>query len=142
MPAMENTVKQLNELDVACNSEVSVEVYVEPIESESDLANSVFVFAYNVNITNNSAMAIQLVNRHWKVFSGLRQLADVKGDGVIGMQPKIKSGDSFQYRSHTVIHEPTGSMHGSYTFISEDGNFFDVMINSFPLSFRDRLSLH
>jgi ApaG protein len=139
---MQNTLKNFVESSESNAPEVSISVYVEPVESESDLINSIFVFSYNIDILNQSAHAIQLVNRHWRVFSGSKQIADVKGEGVIGMQPRIKSGDQFQYRSYTVIHDPVGSMSGSYTFVSEDGIFFDKEVPSFQLCFTDRLSLH
>jgi len=123
-------------------SDISAEVIVAPVEKDSDPLNSIYVFSYTIKITNNTSKNFQLINRHWQVFSDGKQIADVKGDGVVGHQPRFRQGDSFQYTSFTVIRDPIGNMQGSFTFITDEGMFFDYHLESFKLSFLDRLSLH
>lgn len=119
-----------------------VSVVSEPVENESDIDNNVFAFTYKVTIENKSNITARLINRHWLVFSNALQIADVKGEGVIGQQPILKPMDKFEYSSWTVLRDPIGSMKGSFTFLSLDGNFFDVQIPEFSLAFKDRLSVH
>lgn len=123
-------------------ADISVSVTVCPVERDSEPLNSIYVFSYTIKLSNNTSRNIQLINRHWQVFSDGKQIADVKGDGVVGHQPRFRPTDSFQYTSYTVIRDPIGAMQGSFTFITEDGVFFDLKIEPFKLSYLDRLSLH
>lgn len=121
-----------------------VQVTVTPkfLEERSDVDSDVYVFIYEVTIENHGNENIQLLNRHWLVMSGGAQYSDVKGDGVVGEQPVLKPGDGFTYASFTVIDEPVGSMLGSYTFRSENGEFFDVTIPEFDLVFIESAQIH
>jgi len=112
------------------------------LEERSDVEAGVYVFTYEVIIENTGSDTIQLLNRHWVVISGGRQYADVKGDGVVGEQPILEPGNIFSYASFTVIAEAVGSMHGSYTFRSESGEFFDVAIPQFDLIYIDCSTIH
>lgn len=143
---MENTLKKTStehrdQLAID-TKDISFEVDVDPVESESDPIRSVYVFSYTIKLVNNTLKNIQLINRHWKVISDGKQIADVKGDGVVGHQPRFRPSDSFQYTSYTALRDPVGEMHGSFTFITEDELFFDLVISPFKLSYIDRLSLH
>lgn len=124
------------------NHDISISVKVFPVESESNISANVYAFAYTVMMENKGTSICQLVNRHWKVFSADRQIADVKGEGVVGQQPVLRPLDSFEYTSWTLIQDPVGFMKGSYTFRSENGDFFDVEIEKFDFSFRDRPNVH
>ncbi len=143
---MENAIKKTSFEELTTStinlSEIPVTISVSPIERDSDPNSAIFVFSYTVRIVNNSLKDIQLINRHWKVFSNNRQIADVKGDGVVGHQPQFKPTDSFEYTSYTVIKDPVGEMSGSFTFVTDDGMFFDLPIDPFKLSYLERLSLH
>lgn len=112
-----------------------IRVTVEPeyIPAQSRPKKSVFAFAYTVTIENLGSEAVQLLERHWIIHSGLQQFAEVVGPGVVGEQPILDAGHSFQYTSSAVIEDPTGSMRGTYTFRSEDGKFFDAEIPQFDL---------
>ena len=114
--------------------QITVTVRPQFIPDRSDPQDGVYVFAYSVIVENHSAVTVQLINRHWRVYSGERQFADVKGEGVIGEQPLLEPGVSFEYTSWTMIDEPSGLMRGIYTFRSATGEFFDVMIPDFYLS--------
>jgi len=124
------------------NHDISISVKVFPVESESNISANVYAFAYTVMMENKGTSICQLVNRHWKVYSADRQIADVKGEGVVGQQPILRPLDSFEYTSWTLIQDPVGFMKGSYTFRSENGDFFDVEIEKFDFSFRDRPNVH
>lgn len=137
-------IKTLEYLDSSSleASDVKIDVFVEPMEHRMDVFGPVFLFNYNVKITNESSVGIQLLNRHWKVFSAGRQVADIKGDGVVGHQPFLNPLESFQYSSYTLINDPVGEMRGSYTFVTRDGIFFDQTIPVVKLAFTDPSILH
>ena len=122
--------------------DVQVTVVPQFIEERSDVESDVYVFTYEVTIENHGSETIQLLNRHWQVMSAGMQYADIKGDGVVGEQPVLESGDGFTYASFTVIDEPMGSMLGTYTFRSENGEFFDVTIPEFDLIFISESQIH
>ena len=121
---------------------LALTVKVIPVEEESDIANNIFAFSYSITIENKSAVTTRLINRHWKVFSAGKQIADVKGEGVVGQQPVLKPKDSFEYSSWTVVRDPMGSMKGIFTFVTAAGEFFDLEVPEFNLVFKDRLTIH
>lgn len=102
-------------------------------DDQSDPERNLYIFTYTVSIENVGDEVSQLINRHWLVYSAGIQCADVKGEGVIGDQPILLPGEVYRYTSGTSINDPVGSMHGSYTFQSEGGEFFDVQIPKFDL---------
>lgn len=121
-----------------------IEVTVSPsfLEDESDIEQSVYAYAYTVRIRNGGSETVKLINRHWIVLSAGRQIADVKGEGVVGQQPLLAPNDTYEYTSGTIVVDPVGSMHGTYTFYSESGQFFDVTIPSFNLLYITRDVVH
>jgi len=86
--------------------------------------------------------AVQLINRHWKVYSGNKQIADVKGEGVVGQLPLLRPGDSFEYTSWTILQDPVGYMEGAFTFRTDKGEFFDVSVPKLTFDYRERLNVH
>lgn len=128
----------------ACSVTHGIEVCVRPtyLPDQSEPEKSLFAFSYRVRIVNTSDTTAQLLNRHWKVLSAGKQIADVKGEGVIGEQPVLQPGEAFEYESWTVINDPVGSMLGSYTFVDENGEFLDVAIPEFSLFHLDNISVH
>ncbi|RMG41626.1 MAG: Co2+/Mg2+ efflux protein ApaG [Candidatus Dadabacteria bacterium] len=133
---------QITDTYVQKTRDISVSVTPQFIESESDPLENVYVFAYHVVLENTGDQTVQLLNRHWIVMSGGIQIADVKGEGVIGEQPVLEPGDTHQYTSWTVIRDPFGSMYGTYTFRSARGEFFDVKIPRFNLIHIDSSTVH
>lgn len=113
--------------------EVRISVIPEHLVENSDPANDVYAFSYTITIDNLSTMTVQLLERHWIILSGGVQIAEVVGPGVVGSQPVLEPGQSFQYTSGAVIHDPIGSMHGSYTFKGADEKYFEVSIPKFDL---------
>ncbi len=100
---------------------------------QSDPSSGFYMFTYTIIIENLSDQAVQLINRHWMVFSGETQCADVKGEGVVGEQPLLLPRERYVYTSGTSITDPVGSMYGTYTFRGQNGEFFNVDIPKFFL---------
>lgn len=101
-------------------------------QSEPDKGR--YTFAYHINIINTGDETVQLVSRHWIITDANGDVEEVKGEGVVGKQPILASGESFQYTSGTHFKTPVGTMHGSYTFIAVDGTKFDAPIPRFTCS--------
>jgi ApaG protein len=119
-------------------SESQYSVTIDPtpfyLQDQSDPAAGVYTFAYHINIINTGEVGVQLLSRHWFITDGNGQIEEVRGDGVIGKQPKLPPGESFQYTSGTQFKTPVGTMHGSYQFIADDGTRFEVPIPRFTCS--------
>jgi ApaG protein len=113
---------------------ITVTVNVRYIAEQSDEAASRYVFAYSVKIANTGSIAAQLLNRHWVITDGENRVQEVRGPGVVGQQPRIRPGNSYDYTSGTAIATPVGTMRGSYQMIAEDGTVFDAPIPEFTLS--------
>lgn len=122
--------------------DIKVSVVPSYLAEQSDPTSNIYAFNYKVTLENFGLEAAQLVNRHWKVFSGGKQIADVKGEGVVGEQPILAPGANYTYSSGTVINSTHGSMLGTYTFISEQKEFFDVEIPEFHLIYFANETLH
>lgn len=93
-----------------------------------------YVFAYTITISNESTFTAQLRTRHWIITDGRGGIEEVKGDGVVGEQPRLSPGQSFQYTSGCVLTTPVGTMHGTYRFWRDDGTYFDAQIAAFSLA--------
>lgn len=92
-----------------------------------------FAFAYTITITNLGEQTAQLISRHWIITDGNDEVQEVQGEGVVGEQPVLPPGASFEYTSGTLMQTPTGTMRGSYQMIAEDGTAFDADIPVFSL---------
>jgi ApaG protein len=112
----------------------SVQVQPRYLEEQSDPEEGRFLFAYTVTIRNTGEVTAQLVSRHWIITDSGGQIEEVRGPGVVGEQPVLKPGQSFQYTSGCPLSTPVGSMHGSYQCIAEDGTAFEAPIAEFVLS--------
>ncbi len=112
---------------------ISVSVHPVPMEEECRPSENVYVFAYTVTIQNHSPDTVQLLERHWIIESAGEQIGEVTGPGVVGVQPVLKSGETFEYTSSTVIRDPIGSMYGTYIFTRESGGAFVAQIPKFNL---------
>lgn len=116
--------------------EVEVEPFYLPDRSEPD--QSRFVWGYRVTIANNSDESVQLISRYWRITDGLGRVEEVRGPGVVGEQPELQPGDSYQYTSGCPLRTPSGFMVGSYTMRDVDGGLFDVDIPAFSLDLPDQ----
>jgi len=114
--------------------EVAVSSQTQYVAEQSDEETGRFVFAYTMTIRNKGTLPAQLVSRHWIITDGRNQVQEVRGLGVVGAQPLIKPGESYEYTSGTAIATPVGTMKGSYQMVAEDGTHFDAQIPEFTLS--------
>lgn len=104
------------------------------LADQSDIDNSQYVFSYTINITNTGNVAAQLISRHWVITDSNNKIQEVRGLGVVGEQPLLEPGASFEYTSGTMLNTPVGTMQGSYQFTAVDGKQFDVLISPFTLA--------
>ncbi len=93
-----------------------------------------FAFRYTITIANIGKVAAQLIARHWTIEDAQGPQDDVRGLGVVGQQPLIQPGERFEYTSGCRLRSDTGSMQGSYRFVTETGDFFDVSIPPFAMN--------
>ena len=93
-----------------------------------------YVFTYTITISNEGARAAQLRTRHWVITDGRGSVEEVRGDGVVGEQPRLLPGQSFQYTSGCELSTPIGTMHGTYRMWRDDGSWFDAAIAAFSLA--------
>lgn len=119
--------------------DVKVNVKTTYIPEQSDPETDRYVFAYTITIHNEGTVAAKLLTRHWIINDANGNTQEVHGEGVVGEQPYLKPGESFQYTSGTVIETPVGSMEGSYQMLAEDGTPFDAKIPAFTLSLPHKL---
>ena len=120
----------------------NIEVTVEPfyLPDRSDAEESRFVWGYRVTIANNSDRAVQLLTRYWHITDGNGKVEEVRGPGVVGEQPALDPGDSYQYTSGCPLSTPTGFMVGTYTMRDADDTLFDVQIPAFSLDLPDGMN--
>jgi ApaG protein len=113
-----------------------LQVSVQPryLPEQSDPAAGQYAFAYTVRITKAGTVAAQVVSRHWIITDGHGQIREVKGLGVVGHQPLLAPGQSFEYTSGSQMPTPAGTMHGSYFCVAEDGERFETPIAPFALT--------
>ncbi|MGI9230001.1 MAG: Co2+/Mg2+ efflux protein ApaG [Gammaproteobacteria bacterium] len=112
----------------------TVEVETAFMEEHSIPEDKRFVFIYTISITNNGSVAGTLVRRHWIITDANNNRQEVHGDGVVGEQPCINPGQTYQYTSGAVIETPVGFMEGRYDFVADDGFEFDSPIPPFSLA--------
>lgn len=114
--------------------EIQVTTQVEYIPEQSNEEEDRYVFAYTITITNTGSIAAQLISRHWVITDANNSMQEVRGLGVVGEQPLLKPGESFEYTSGSAIATPVGTMHGTYQMVAEDSTKFDATISEFTLS--------
>jgi ApaG protein len=112
-----------------------IRVTVQPmyLEDQSSPENSRYVWAYHVRIENTGGETVQLRNRFWRITDSLGRIQEVRGAGVVGEQPVLQPGESFEYTSGTPLGTPSGFMVGSYEMESTSGDSFDVAVPAFSL---------
>lgn len=114
--------------------EITVSSQTQHVPEQSDEESNRFVFTYTVTIRNTGSVPAQLISRHWVITDARNQVQEVRGLGVVGAQPLLKPGESFEYTSGTAIATPVGTMHGSYQMVAEDGTQFEAPIPEFTLA--------
>ncbi len=113
---------------------IDISVNTAYLEDQSDPSADRYVFAYTITIANVGTVAAQLISRHWVITDAENVVQEVKGLGVVGEQPLLRPGESFEYTSGTAMATPVGTMRGTYQMVAEDGNKFDAEIPTFTLS--------
>ncbi|HEY6093443.1 MAG TPA: Co2+/Mg2+ efflux protein ApaG [Gallionellaceae bacterium] len=121
-------------MDEATTPQIGIVALVKHLAEQSDEADNRYVFSYTITITNSSDATVQLLSRHWIITDSNSHVQEVRGQGVVGEQPVLRPGQSFEYTSGTVLATPVGTMSGSYQMVTEDGTKFDAPIPKFVLS--------
>ena len=113
-----------------------IEIHPMPqfIPDQSDPENHRYIFAYTITIKNVGKVPAQLVSRHWIITDGNNEVQEVRGLGVVGKQPLLQPGESFQYTSGSSLTTPIGTMKGAYQMVAEDGTHFEAEIPEFVLA--------
>lgn len=112
-----------------------ITVTVQPmfLEKESSPDEQHFMWAYHVKIENNGSATVQLRNRFWRITDAFGRVQEVRGAGVVGEQPVLKPGESFEYTSGTPLPTPSGIMVGAFQMESDSGERFDIGVPAFSL---------
>ncbi len=118
----------------AVTRNVRVRVESEFAPGRSNPSQSRWFFLYTIRITNEGREAVKLLSRHWIITDGLGVVREVRGEGVVGKQPLIEPGESFEYTSGCDLTTPFGSMQGTYQMITDARERFDVDIPLFTLT--------
>jgi ApaG protein len=114
--------------------DIAVSAVPQYLADQSDENAGRFVFAYTITIRNPGNVTAQLISRHWIITDSQGLVQEVRGLGVVGAQPVLRPGESFEYTSGTSIATPVGTMRGSYQMVAEDGTRFEAPIAEFTLS--------
>jgi ApaG protein len=122
-----------NSTSEAVTNNVRVEVEAQYMADKSQPFQNDWAFAYTIRITNEGEETVQLLSRHWVITDATGHVEEVRGPGVVGEQPVLAPGESFEYTSWCPLKTPKGSMRGTYQMVSEDGTHFDVEIAPFVL---------
>ncbi|MDP6260130.1 MAG: Co2+/Mg2+ efflux protein ApaG [Rhodospirillales bacterium] len=121
----------------------SIKISVDPtfMEDRSEPEDFHYVWAYHIRIENQGDDRVQLMRRHWHITDSQGRVHEVRGEGVVGEQPVLEPGESFEYTSGTPLATPSGFMVGSYQMIDEEGNNFSVSVPAFSLDSPHDLTL-
>ena len=112
---------------------IDISVATEYLEYQSMPNMNKYAFSYKVTIKNLGKIPVKLISRHWIITDANENIEEVKGLGVIGEQPRLKTNEFFTYTSGTIISTPIGTMHGTYQMIADNGYQFDAEIPLFSL---------
>jgi len=113
---------------------IDIEVLTRFLAEQSNAAENRFAFAYTITLRNTGEVAARLMTRHWRITDADGKVQDVRGEGVVGEQPRLAPGERFEYSSGAILSSSVGSMHGSYQMLADDGTLFEAPISAFTLS--------
>ena len=114
--------------------QIRIDVETSFLEEQSDPKEQRYVFAYTITISNHGEVPARLLTRHWIITDANGKVQEVRGDGVVGEQPRLAPGESFEYTSGAVLETGLGTMRGSYRMRGDDGTDFEAPIDPFTLS--------
>ena len=118
----------------ATTRNIRVRVHAQYDPGRSSPQQSQWFFLYTVSVTNESRDTVQLMSRHWVITDAMGKVEEVQGPGVVGKQPVLAPGQSFEYTSGCPLTTPFGSMHGTYQMVNQSADKFDIEIAPFTLS--------
>ena len=118
---------------------MDIRVVTQYVAEQSNPDAEEYVFAYTITITNRGEQAAQLLRRYWRITDGNNDEKEVRGEGVVGEQPLLGTGESYRYTSGAVLKTPVGVTQGSYEMHSADGATFDAPIAAFSLALPNAL---
>ena len=113
---------------------IRVQAAAQFLPGESDPDRGRFIFVYRIRITNDSERTAQLISRHWIIIDGNGRREDVQGDGVVGKQPILSPGETFEYTSYCPMRTEWGTMEGSFAFVDELGEPFQAAVGRFYMA--------
>jgi ApaG protein len=114
-------------------ADILIEVQTKFVPEQSHPEAQHYFFAYTIRVTNKGSKTTQLLSRHWVITDGWGRIEEVKGAGVVGQQPRIRPGETFEYSSFCPLPTPTGTMRGQYQMQNDSGEKFDTEIPAFYL---------
>jgi len=120
-------------VSTAVTAGIRVEVKSEFRPDRSAPGANRYIFTYEIRISNEGDAPAKLVSRHWIITDARGEHEEVVGEGVVGQQPRIEAGETFEYRSFCVLKTPHGSMHGTYHMVRDDGSPFEARVAPFAL---------
>jgi ApaG protein len=127
-------------MSTAMTNGIMVTVKTQYIPERSSHSGRQFAFAYTVRISNEGDVTTRLESRHWIITDASGHIEEVRGPGVVGVQPRLKPGESFEYTSWCVLATPSGEMRGTYQMVTDAGAMFDADIAPFRLALPQTLN--
>ena len=124
----------MNDTNQNCKYAIRVTANAFYLPEQSDEENDQYVFAYSIRIFNTGKVPAKVVSRHWIITDSNNQVQEVRGMGVVGEQPTIQPGASYEYTSGSSLGTMVGTMRGTYQMVAEDGTKFNAVIPEFTLS--------
>lgn len=131
---LENYQQNVSVFAMNEKNHIDIDVKTAFLAEQSEIDNERFVFSYTITIHNSGEQPAKLLNRHWIITDANGKTQEVRGEGVVGQQPYLKPGESYQYTSGTVLETPVGSMQGEYEMTTNDGKRFLAPIAPFSLA--------
>ena len=116
------------------DNRIKITVESQYIPDRSNPIKYYFFFSYHVTIVNNGSLSTQLLSRYWHITDGNGNTEEVHGPGVVGQQPKLRPGETFEYTSFCPLPTPIGTMEGSFQMVDENKNEYDAIIKPFMLT--------
>jgi ApaG protein len=133
-------VSELRPNAITTTEGIRVQVKVMFLADQSLPREGQYLFAYTIKITNVGEETAQLLSRHWIITDAEGRSKEVRGPGVVGAQPVLEPGGSYEYTSYCPLETNVGSMHGSYTMMRPDGELFEARIAPFTLAVPNALN--
>ncbi len=124
----------VHDMDETADYTLEIQIATRFLDEESTPDDDRYVFAYTITLRNAGDAGAQLMARHWIITDANGKVEEVRGDGVVGEQPWMRPGDTYQYTSGAVLETSVGTMEGSYRMVADDGTHFDAKIPAFVLS--------